>query len=93
MVLLVAECYGGYQERCSISVHLFQGILRKWVVILQLLLQGSSEVMELVEDKDLLYSSSPQNPALHLAQSWCSQIFITWNVNWSTQDLSLRMED
>lgn len=61
--------------------------------MLQLLLQGSSEVMELVEDKDLLYSSSPQNPTLHLAQSWCSQIFITWNVNWSTQDLFLRMED
>lgn len=88
MVLPVAECCGDYQERCSVFVHLFQGILRKWVVTLQLLLQGSSEAMEPVEDKDLLYSCSPQNPTLHLAQSWCSQIFIKWNVK-STQDLSL----
>lgn len=75
-------------------INLFQGILRKWTVMLQVTFQGSSELMELVEIKDLSYSSnSPQDLTLQLAQSWCSQIFVKWNVNWNAQDLSLRMED
>ena len=61
--------------------------------MLQVTFQGSSELMELVEDKDLSFSSSPQDLTLHLAQSGCSQIFVKWNVNWNAQDLSLRMED